>query len=328
MSLSCDKDKKRPLVSILIPMHNAQEYICDTLESSLAQSWKKLEIVVVDDGSEDAGAKLVQDYCRKFPNIRLYRQKHSGAPRARNLAFEKCRGEYIQYLDADDLLSENKIEAQMRLFEKYGNEIVCSSKFSYFKKSPQDAKAVRQRIDRSYDSGLDWLVDAWSGGGFGVVMGWLTHRSLIEKAGPWNETLLKNQDGEFFCRVLLEARKVILSEDTMVYYRRSSEHSVSSVRRRSAAVSTLESLRLYEKHTEGLEHPGLRQALATTFLNFIINYYPAFEELRREAEREIERLGFDRYTLPFPGRLSYLSRIVGYHNVVKLKYLISLYRRG
>ena len=311
-----------PLVSILMPLYNAEVYIAQTLENCLAQTYTNIEIIVVDDGSSDGGLQIAQGYAEKYDTISVYTQPNSGAPRARNHAFEKAKGEYIQYLDADDLMSENKIATQMALAEKHGYDpkVMFSSKFSYFTETVADAVYFKQRIDHSYESGIDWLVDAWSGGGFGVVMGWLTHRELIEKAGPWREDLKKNQDGEFFSRVLLQADRVLMCEDVMVYYRRTGSTSISSQFKESAAASTLTSLEWYEKNIESAEHPELQKALAYNYLGFITNYYPHFPHLLKEAETHIRRLGFTFRTLETPGKLGPLAKLIGSDNVIRLRY--------
>jgi glycosyltransferase involved in cell wall biosynthesis len=316
--------KEVPLVSILIPIYNAEKHVAQTLENCLAQTYENIEIIAVDDGSTDGSLEIARIYEKRYDNIRVYTQPNSGAPRARNLAFEKSRGEYIQYLDADDLMSENKIASQMELAKKYNydSKVVFSSKFSYFTESIDDAEYFKQPIDHSYDSAIEWLIDAWSGGGFGVVMGWLTHRSLIEKAGPWNESLRKNQDGEFFSRVMVQAHKVIMSDDTMVYYRRTGGSSVSAQVTEASAASTLASLKLYEENISMLDDPRLNKALAHTYLAFIRDYYPRFPNLRQEAEVYIRRLGFTFRTLETPGKLAPISKIIGSDNVIKLRYLL------
>jgi len=314
--------KKTPLVSILIPLYNAEAYVAETLESCLAQTYPTIEMIVVDDGSLDNGLKIARQYEEAHENIRVYTQKNGGAPKARNFALTKAKGEYIQYLDADDLMSENKIALQMALAASLGYDpsVILTSKFSYFKDSIADAQYFSQPIDHSYESGVKWLIDAWSGGGFGVVMGWLTHRSLIESAGVWDESLRKNQDGEFFSRVLIGAKKVIMCDDVMVYYRRTGADSISAQFKESAAASTLGSLGMYEKNIEGIDNEKLRKALAYTFLGFIANYYPHFPSLLEKAEEEIKRLGFNYHTLPTAGKFAPLAKIIGSKNVIRLRY--------
>jgi glycosyltransferase involved in cell wall biosynthesis len=311
-----------PLVSILMPLYNAEPFIVATLENCLAQTYPHIEIIVVDDGSTDNGLEIAKEYAAKYENISVYTQPNSGAPRARNHAFEKAKGTYIQYLDADDLMSEDKIASQMALAEKYDYDpkVMFSSKFSYFTDTIEDAVYFNQRIDHSYESGIDWLVDAWSGGGFGVVMGWLTHRELIENAGKWREDLSKNQDGEFFSRVVKQAEKVIMPDDIMVYYRKTGSSSISSQFKESAAASTLHSLNMYEENVSDVVHPGLRKALAYNYLGFMTNYYPHFPHLLKEAEAHIKRLGFNFRTLETPGKLGVLAKVIGSDNVIRMRY--------
>src|SRR5919199_5243439 len=101
-----------PLVSILIPAYNAQQWITDTIESALAQTWPKKEIIIVDDGSSDQTLQIVKQFASK--TVLIVTQANHGASVARNTAFSLCQGDYIQWLDADDLLAPDKIEKQVR----------------------------------------------------------------------------------------------------------------------------------------------------------------------------------------------------------------------
>ena len=309
-----------PLVSILIPLYNAERYIAETLDNCLAQTYPNIEVIVVDDGSSDNSLAIARKYAEKHENIKVFAQENAGAPRARNLAFEKCSGDYIQYLDADDLMSENKIASQMALAERYGDEAVYSCRFEHFCQKRGDGGYVWREVDRSFDSGLQWLIASWSGMWMGVIMSWLTPRQLIEKAGPWNESLTKNQDGEFFSRVLLYADKVVYSDDAVVYYRLTGSTSVASQFSQKSARSTLDVFKLYETHTKDLDHPQLKKALAYNYLDFIRSYYPHFPELIKEAEASIYQLGFTYRTLPIPGKLAPFAKIIGSNNVIRLQY--------
>ncbi len=320
--------KKKPLVSILIPLYNSEKYIAKTIENCLDQRYKNIEIIIVDDGSTDNSAEIADEYAKKYENIKLYRQENSGAPRARNLAFAKSKGEYIQYLDADDLMSENKISSQMEraIENNFDPYILFSSKFSYFKESIDDAEYFFQPIDHSYDSGIEWLIDAWSGGGFGVVMGWLTHRELISKVGIWDESLKKNQDGEFFSRVLLRAKKVIMTDDTMVYYRRTGLYTISASRSEKAIYSALRSLKKYERNIEKFNNRQLKESLAISYANFIREHYKIHPHIAEEAEREIEKLGFDINKLPYRGKFRHLVSRIGFHKAVKIYRVLKRFR--
>lgn len=91
-----------PKVSILIPCYNSERFVAETLDSCLAQTYRNIEIIVVDDGSTDNSFAIAKSFESNI--IKVYRQDNSGACAARNYAFRKSSGEYIVYLDADDIL--------------------------------------------------------------------------------------------------------------------------------------------------------------------------------------------------------------------------------
>ena len=109
-----------PLVSILIPAYNAERWISDTIESALKQTWPNKEIIIVDDGSRDKTLAVARRF--ESDTVRVATQANQGAAAARNRAFSMCKGEYIQWLDADDLLAPDKIALQMAVLESGGNQ--------------------------------------------------------------------------------------------------------------------------------------------------------------------------------------------------------------
>src|SRR5262249_43048990 len=128
-----------PLVSILIPAYNAQDWIADTIRSAIAQTWTKKEIIVVVDGSTDETLRIAQRFASK--TVAVVSQPNQGAAAARNKAFSICQGNFIQWLDADDLLSPNKISSQMaRTDEARRKRALLSSGWAYFAYRPQRAR--------------------------------------------------------------------------------------------------------------------------------------------------------------------------------------------
>src|SRR5262252_8996544 len=96
-----------PLVSILIPSFNAERWIRQTLESAVNQDYSHKEVILVDDGSTDRTLEIARTFESRV--VRVIAQSNSGAPAARNRALAHAQGEYIQWLDADDLLAPSKI---------------------------------------------------------------------------------------------------------------------------------------------------------------------------------------------------------------------------
>src|SRR5262245_12270474 len=131
----------QPLVSILVPAYNSEKWISDTLRSALAQTWERKEIIVVDDGSTDRTLAVARKF--ESESVRVVTQKNQGAAAARNLAFSLSHGDYIQWLDADDLLSPDKIRLQMEKLGPGGNpRTVLSSAWGHFMYRPQRAHFI------------------------------------------------------------------------------------------------------------------------------------------------------------------------------------------
>jgi glycosyltransferase involved in cell wall biosynthesis len=111
------------LVSVVIPAHNAMKTIAETLSSVSNQTYPYLEILVVDDGSTDATAEVVQAHARRDPRVRLIRQQCGGVAAARNRGIAEAKGEYIAPIDADDLWQPSKIAKQMQRMREGGERV-------------------------------------------------------------------------------------------------------------------------------------------------------------------------------------------------------------
>jgi glycosyltransferase involved in cell wall biosynthesis len=99
---------KKPLVSILIPAYNSEEWIGNAIRSAIAQTWQRKEIIVVDDGSSDRTPEVARRFAAK--EVAVVSTENQGSAAARNHALQLSQGDYIQWLDADDLLAPDKIE--------------------------------------------------------------------------------------------------------------------------------------------------------------------------------------------------------------------------
>ncbi|MGE0704979.1 MAG: glycosyltransferase family 2 protein [Vicinamibacterales bacterium] len=130
-----------PLVSILIPAYNAERWLESTIQSALAQTWPSVEVIVVDDGSTDSTLAVARSL--RSPLVKVVTQRNQGAPAARNRALEHAQGDYVQWLDADDLLAPAKISEQMRAAAEAGNpKVVLSGMFGSFYNRPEKARFV------------------------------------------------------------------------------------------------------------------------------------------------------------------------------------------
>ncbi len=311
------------MVSIIIPNYNDLAFLPACLNSCLQQGEAVQEIIVVDDHSTDNSLEVLQSYQEQYPRkIRFFFNPGKGACAARNYGFEQSSGDFIQFLDADDILGDNKIATQLNVLKQGDPKSIASCQWQHFLRKPGDITAKhKQKVDRSYENPTDWLIDSWLGGGMGPVHNWLTPRTLIQAAGPWDENLLKNQDGEFFCRVLLQASQIEFVPDATVYYRKPSDNNLSRQTSHLAIKSLLESYKAYEKILAYREDQQTRRALAYNYVRFIVNSFPQFPELESQARKYIRDLGFEGIpVLSQRNRFNALHRAIGFELTLRLRH--------
>ena len=183
--------REKALVSILIPAFNVQEWIGETLSSAVAQTWEQKEIIVVDDGSTDQTLAIARQF--ESDSVRVVTQKNSGAAAARNTAFSLCRGDYIQWLDADDLLDPDKIARQMAEFEQVrSRRTLLSSEFGKFLHYWPHAQFVRTGLWEDL-SPTEWLLRKLGNNLYMQTATWLVSRELsrqlVNGIPAWSTTM-------------------------------------------------------------------------------------------------------------------------------------------
>lgn len=310
-----------PLVSIIIPVYNKAKFVGDTLESALAQTYPHTELVLVNDGSTDNSLEVLKAYSQRFPDkIHLIDSINKGVSAATNLGIQAAKGEYIQFLDADDLLSSDKIEKQIALLFGKSPSLMASCEWVMFKDEIGKEIPVPYGVFADFPSGLDWLLRAWNHQEMMQPAAWLTNRELILKVGPWNERLIINQDGEFFCRVLLQCEGIAYEPSGKVFYRIPGESNVSQQKSEKAFSSLLESYHCYQEAMLAYEDSKrVRVALKKVYQKFLYDAFPMFPELRSDADRLIAQLGVSEKTYIGGPKFQRISKILGFRNALRLK---------
>lgn len=115
----------QPLVSVIIPVYNAEKYIERCLNSVVAQTYENLEIILVDDGSPDNSGKICDEYTKKYPGIRVIHQENYGVSTARNNGIDVAAGEYITFVDPDDWLEQDMYKTMMAYMRSHNLDIIC-----------------------------------------------------------------------------------------------------------------------------------------------------------------------------------------------------------
>lgn len=311
-----------PLVSILIPCHNAAPWLGRTLESALAQTWPHREIILVDDGSTDDSLAIARRFASQ--GVRVLTQPNAGASAARNHAVREARGDFLQFLDADNLLSPGKLAAQLALLAARPPGTVASCAWGRFTTDPAAARFVDDAVFRDF-TGRDFLVLAGDTGAMMHPSAWLVPRAVAEKAGPWDESLSLNDDGEYFSRVALAGAALAFCPDGAArsYYRSGLPGSLSRQRGERARRSQFHSLELITRQLLAAEDsPRTQHACAGYWRRFVHDFYPSPRDLIRRAEAEVRRMGGVVGPPPMGGKTAAVSKLLGWRTTWRLKHLL------
>lgn len=210
------------LVSVIIPAYNRRELIVEALDSVAAQTYRPIEVIVVDDGSIDGTAEVAEEWFKTLAalrrqglDLRVVRQPNGGAPRARNRALVESRGEFIQFLDSDDLLAPQKLEVHLNHLRthpgvdfvysaaaKFGAAAIASAGRPY---CGRESMTVRGHLSRK-------------GSAINTYVGFY-RRDLCRRVGPWDERLRVWQDGEYNLRMLLSDAQIAFLPGVLVHHR-------------------------------------------------------------------------------------------------------------
>jgi glycosyltransferase involved in cell wall biosynthesis len=281
----------QPLVSILIPAYNAERWIADTILSAAAQTWRRNEIIVVDDGSRDQTAEVARRFASK--RILVVSKENEGAASTRNHALRLSQGDYIQWLDADDLLAPGKVEAQITsVGQSDSKRVLLSSSWAFFNYRPQQANFIPTPLWQDL-SPVEWLFRKMALNLHMQTATWLTSRELCEAAGPWDTRLLSDDDGEYFCRALLASEGTRFVPTARVFYRDTPSNRLGQIggsdRKKEAM---LLSMKLHMGYLRSLENSNRTRSACLTYMqNWLEHFYPERPDI--VAELQEIALGLD-----------------------------------
>lgn len=316
----------KPLVSILIPAYNAAEWIAATLRSALAQAWERKEIIVVDDGSTDRTLAIARQY--ESTCLRVFTQENQGAAAARNKAYMHCQGDYIQWLDADDLLAPNKVSRQMEAVEQgCCKRTLLSSAMGKFMYRCHRATFAATELWRDL-SPVEWLLLKMGKNLYMQTGTWLVSRELTEAAGPWDGRLLGDDDGEYFCRVLLASNGTRFVSEAKAYYRCSSRNSLSYIGESDQKLNAQWlSMRLHIDYLMSLEvSERVRAASIKHLQDYSIYFYSLRPDIYNQMKELARKLGGE---LPMPylsWKYRWLGVLFGYAFASRARIMLPLAR--
>jgi glycosyltransferase involved in cell wall biosynthesis len=182
------------LVSIIMPAYNAEETIKESIQSVINQTYGNWELLVVNDGSSDNTVAIIESY--EDARIKLINQKNSGVSSARNNALRQAIGEYVSFLDSDDLWVETKLEVQMQYLQENNLKFVYSKSYSFLNDSDNIKKAFKF-VKLDFKDREEILIYD-----FIPILTVVFHKSILKEVGLFDESLQGTEDWDLWIRVL------------------------------------------------------------------------------------------------------------------------------
>lgn len=300
------------LVSVIIPAYNSEQTISKTIQSVLKQDYDPIEIIVVNDGSLDNTERVVKE----FKEVQYFYQKNSGVSAARNYGLSLAKGQYIQYLDADDLLAEGKIRNQVSAMQNnnadvaYGDWIKFIEEHSIFK----ELELVKRSMERRPE--IELITDFWI-----PLAALLYSRKIVEKIGEWNLNLPIIQDARYALDAARCGAKFIYTEGVVAYYRAHTAGSLSTKSRISFMSDCLKNAIEIDLDWRKSYHQDIeRKEAIISVLRFCVNEFSGIDKnLHKQAVEKI--LEIDPQYIPKGSKgLMALSKLLGYRNAERIAY--------
>ena len=244
-----------PLISVIIPAYNAENTIKETIESALQQTWKALEIIVINDGSTDSTLDIVNSI--NSPQLKVLSYANGGVSASRNRGIALAKGEYIAFLDADDLWTPDKLEAQFQALQDHPEAVVAYSWTDYIDEQSQflypgshitvNGDVYAQLLLRNFlENGSNPLIS----------------KNALTAIGDFDESISHGEDWELFLRLAARYRFVAVPSPQILY-------------RKSANSATANLTKLEKQCLDVLEHTyaGSPESLQSLKRQSLANLY-------------------------------------------------------
>jgi glycosyltransferase involved in cell wall biosynthesis len=274
-----------PSVSVVIPCFNASAFVTRTIHSAIGQSLRPIQIICVDDGSTDDTVEVIEKLrLESNRRIDLIQCPHQGAGAARNVGLAQSSSDYIQFLDADDILLPKKIEKQLQLIASRPADTVAGS-------------YLRMRMARPESFYGPRYLSRWANlitGALGATSANLWRREAVLNAGGWNEKQESSQEYDLLFRMMKQSASIVLSHEPLTHKidKLESITSVTGKPSRQRHRNILNFISLRRAMAEYLEDQGLLNGnLRTVYYETVHarlkDLYPYNPQTAVEIHREV-----------------------------------------
>ncbi|AFY53077.1 glycosyl transferase [Rivularia sp. PCC 7116] len=272
-----------PAISVMMPTYNVEDYVADTIDSVLQQTFTDWELIIVDDGSTDGTPQVIDRYAEKDSRIKVYHYEHGGRGVARNRCLKHSRGKYIAICDSDDISFPERFEKQISFLENNLDIGVVGAQLCSFTEKPiLDKTKIISWPTNSNAVYNDFQKNKMKISNCAAMI----RMSIFKEYGGYCEELHRSQDYEFFKRILNKGIKLTNLPEVLVFYRQA--NYVANFRRYQESA-------MYKNYADYVANGG-----SQTFSEFCENF-------TTKLYRQFIKLKYLRFILIMNMRKSYLK---------------------
>ena len=311
---------KKAVISIIIPVYNAEKYIGHCIESLLSQTYKNIEIVLIDDGSQDNSFNICKSYSDLDKRVHVYSQENEGAATARNIGIKYATGKYIQFIDSDDYVDTEYCEKLLASMEDGKYQLgICSY---YFVKYDGIRKCtIKHNKKYSFFSYLLELISSPMTYYHGVLWNKIYLKDIIDKNNiKFIRSISLGEDFVFNLEYLKHVKRVRAIDECLYYYVCYLPESLSK-KEKNIFDRVIDRAVLFDYYKEFFEYKGLYSLMKPLVNAYIISFYVT--EIQRTSELDIQM----NYTEMELYRDYIYERCIEKYNIGKFSFLLFRIRR-
>lgn len=305
-----------PLISVIVPVYNVEKYVGKCLDSIRKQTYQNLELIIVDDGSNDSSGKICENYAKQDKRIRVIHQRNSGISKTRNIGVQESNGTYMTFVDSDDYVEESYIKTLYQNLTKNNCEISIVKHFIEYQNKTLDTSTKSYKVLDShecltkllYDNDID--TSLW---------GKLYTRDLFKDIYFPEGRIF--EDHSIFYKLVLKANKICLESKPLYHYRKLNHESITSSRFNIAKLDLIDATKQLAKDIT-IRYPDLKLAcerrLMWAYLSTLAQTTSCTDppkdiiiELTKYIQKNYRKVLFDRRT-PNRDRVGILAVKLGY----------------
>lgn len=271
-----------PLVSVIVPVYNVEKYLEQCVYSVINQTYKNLEIILVNDGSTDSSGSICDKLAELDKRIKVVHKENGGLSDARNVGIDVSSGDYIAFLDSDDWIDIECYEKLYKLIKKYDADIACCN----FKRVYKETEELRHSSEEQIYSNIDALKEIYLNRGLQMIVAWnkLQKKELfIDKRYPKG----KIHEDEFLTpRILYDAKKIVYTDDELIYYRYV-ENSITNSKFSYKNLVYLQALEDRMNLFKKINNSNLLHTAKKRYVDSLIEYFFKVDELSDKSKIDI-----------------------------------------